>query len=61
MKFKFEVGDLVRYHGRKHKIIDRWYDEMSTNRYEIRAVIGKNLAGDSWSVPENAIKPYTKG
>lgn len=58
-QFKFEIDQLVRFRGYKAKITARWWDNVSTNRYELRYVIGKNLAKEYWSTRENQLEAWT--
>lgn len=57
---KFKVGQDVRYtHDTgKYRVLSYWFDGV-VNRYEIRKVIGLNLAGEHWSVSEELLKEYT--
>lgn len=59
-KYKYKIGTLVRHQGKKAQVLDRWWDGVSNNRYEIKFLVGQNLAGDSWSVLERDLERYEK-
>lgn len=58
--FKYEIGSLVRYQGKKAQVLNHWWDGVANNRYEVRFMIGKNLVGDPWSVIERSLERYEK-
>ena len=56
----FDIGDIVRLDGRKAKVLNKWWDNFEW-RYEVRLVIGRNLAGTYWSVTGKSLSEYKKG
>lgn len=59
-EYGFNIDEYVTYLKRKAKIVDRWWDEYSSNRYSIRYTVGKNLTGTEIIVLENQLQRYTK-
>jgi hypothetical protein len=57
-KYKYKIGQVVRFEGRKAKIRERFWDEYSSNRYEVSLIIGKNVVKDTWSVRERSLEEY---
>ena len=58
--YKYKVGDLVRYMGEKAKITNRFWDGCSTNRYEFKFMIGKNLLEVIWVARESSLIPFER-
>jgi hypothetical protein len=56
--YKFAIGEIVRYDGDKAKVINRWWDGVGNNMYEIKFMIGRSLARDSWGTKENKLEAY---
>lgn len=56
--YKFNIGDIVRFDGSKAKIISRWWDGVANNMYEVKFMIGRSLAKDSWGTKENQLERY---
>lgn len=58
---RYSVGQDVRfvYDTGKYRVLLSWFDGV-VNRYEIRKVVGNNLAGEFWGVSESLIKNYTQ-
>ena len=55
---KFNIGDNVRFKNKKARVLNVWWDGNDTYRYEVRFVVGKNLAGISWCVAEQSLEAY---
>ena len=53
----YSIGDVVRFNGYKHRILDAWFDG-EVMRYEIRRIIGRNLAGEYWCVSEALLQNH---
>ena len=58
IEFKFDIGQLVRYHGSKAQVIDRWWDEDQHNRYTVQYVVGSHLNRLVWSTIEQSLEEY---
>lgn len=59
MNSKFVINQIVTFQGKKAKIIKCWWDGISTYKYEVRFIIGKNLAGMPWITNEENIDKRT--
>lgn len=57
-KARYKINQIVKYENCKAKVLDAWWDGREMFRYEIKFMIGKNLAGDFQSVPEHKLSLY---
>lgn len=56
--YKYEINTLVRYRGKKAQVLERWWDDVANNRYMIKFMVGRNLAGDYYTVLERNLERY---